>query len=145
MRAPAEQSEAALAKPVAKLSGLRFLVFEDESLIALDLMDRLEKAGAAVALPVSTENEALQVIEYGAQFDCALVDANLHGRPVDDIAAALTRCKIPFVFVTGYGQAGLPPSFKHAPVVPKPVNDDQLFDTVTRIAAKPGKVVRLKS
>ncbi len=143
--APAEQGELATMDPAVKFSGLRFLIIEDESLIALDLKDRLEEAGAAMALPVSTEQEALQAIADGANFDCALLDANLHGHPVNDIAAALTRRNVPFLFVTGYGAAGLPASFKHAPILSKPVSDDQLFDAVTRVTAKPDKVMRLKS
>jgi FixJ family two-component response regulator len=58
---------------------------------------------------------------------------------------APTRHKIPFVFVTGYGQAGLPSSFKQAPVLSKPVSDKQLLDAIKRVAAKPRKLVQLKS
>jgi signal transduction histidine kinase/CheY-like chemotaxis protein len=140
----ATQQEAAPAEPASQLAGLRLLVIEDESLIALDLVDRLETAGADVAPPVSAEKQAIKAIEDG-DFDCALLDANLHGRPVDEIAAALTRCKIPFVFITGYGRTGLPASFQQAPVLSKPVNDEQLRDAITEIVARPRKVVPLKS
>ena len=102
-------------------------MIEDEPLIALDLAESLEKAGADVAPPVGTEREALQIIEQG-DFDGALLDANLHGRSVDAIAAALTRRRIPFVFVTGYGQEGLPSAFRHAAVLTKPVSNQQLFE-----------------
>jgi FixJ family two-component response regulator len=73
------------------------------------------------------------------------LDANLHGRSVDEIAAALTRRKIPFVFITGYGRIGLPTSFQQAPVLPKPVSDEQLFDAITGIVSRPRKVLPLKS
>ena len=131
------------AESATRLSGLRLLVVEDESLIALDLVDRLETAGAEVAAPVSTEEQALDVIGDG-DFDCALLDANLHGEPVDGIAAALVRRTIPFVFITGYGRSGLPVSFQHAPVLSKPVNDEQLFDAISGIVARPRKVFPLK-
>jgi CheY-like chemotaxis protein len=139
-----QQHRAAPPKPRAILAGLRVLVVEDESLIALDLVDRLEIAGADVAPPVSTEKEALQAIEAG-EFDCALLDANLHGHPVDEIAATLTRRKIPFVFVTGYGQIGLPASFIQAPVLPKPVSDEQMLDAITGIVSRTRKVLPIKS
>jgi CheY-like chemotaxis protein len=119
------------------------LIVEDESLIALDLVARLEMAGADVAPPVSTEKQALKVIQDG-HFDCALLDGNLHGRPVDEIAAALTRRKIPFVFITGYGRTGLSASFQQAPVLSKPVNDEQLFDAITEIASRPRKLFPIK-
>ena len=35
--------------------------------------------------------------------DAALLDANLCGHPVDEIAAALGACNVHFLFVTGYG------------------------------------------
>ena len=86
-------------------------------------------------------SEALQALESGA-FDGAVLDANLHGLPVDDIAAALTRRNIPFVFVTGYGQVGLPASFKHTPVVAKPFNDRQLLDALVGSMTRSADVVR---
>ena len=140
---PTEPDEAFSPEPAAQLVGLRFLVVEDESLIALDLVDRLKRAGAEVAPPVSTENESLQIIEDGG-FDCALLDANLHGRPVTGIAAALTRHRIPFVLVTGYGRAGLPDSLKQAPVLSKPVSDEQLLEAVTGLVSTPPKLAQLK-
>jgi signal transduction histidine kinase/CheY-like chemotaxis protein len=133
----------ATAKPALRLSALRLLIVEDESLIALDLVARLELAGADVAAPVSTEKQALRVIEDG-HFDCALLDANLHGRPVHEIAAALTRRKIPFVFITGYGRTGLPTSFQQAPVLSKPVNDEQLLDAITGVVPRSRKILPLK-
>jgi CheY-like chemotaxis protein len=113
----------------AVLSGRRFLVVEDEPLIALDLAATLERAGADPVRSVGTEREALQMIEDSA-FEGALLDANLHGRPVGAIAAALTRRKIPFVFVTGYGPDGLPHAFRHVKALAKPFSPQQLLEAV---------------
>jgi PAS domain S-box-containing protein len=128
----------------APFAGRRFLVVEDESLIALDLVDTLEKLGAEEAQAVSTEQESLALLKESA-FDCALLDANLHGRSVENIAAALTRHKIPFVFVTGYGRTGLPAAFQHAPVLAKPASEDQLLEAITELVSGPPKVVRLNA
>ena len=135
--------EVAARRPRAKLAGLRFLVVEDEPLIALDFAELLERAGADVAPPVGTESEALRVIEQ-ADFDGALLDANLHGRPVNAIAAALTRRNIPFVFITGYGREGLPSGFKTAAVLTKPVSDRQLLEAVSALKPTASNVTRLK-
>ena len=132
------------AEPEAPFAGRRFLVVEDESLIALDLVDTLEKLGAEEAQAVSTEQESLALLKESA-FDCALLDANLHGRSVENIAAALTRHKIPFVFVTGYGRTGLPAAFQHAPVLAKPASEDQLLEAITELVSGPPKVVRLNA
>jgi hypothetical protein len=51
---------------------------------------------------MGTVNEALQMQKH-ASFDGALLDGNLRGQKVDEIAAALTRRNIPFLFVSGYG------------------------------------------
>jgi len=131
-------------KPRAILSGLRFLVVEDEPLIALLLVENLEDAGAEVAPPVGTEREALHLIEH-QDFNGALLDANLHGRPVDAIAAALTGRNIPFIFVTGYGSAGLSASFKHVTVLTKPFTGRQLLEAVTGLMSRGGNVVQLRS
>ena len=135
--------EVAARRPRAKLAGLRFLVVEDEPLIALDFAELLERAGADVAPPVGTESEALRIIEQ-ADFDGALLDANLHGRPVNAIAAALTRRNIPFVFITGYGREGLPSGFKTAAVLTKPVSDRQLLEAVSALKPTASNVTRLK-
>ncbi len=129
------------ARPM--LAGLRFLVIEDEPLIALDIAGSLERAGAEVAPPVGTEAEALRAIERN-DFDAALLDGNLHGRPVDEIAAALTRRNIPFIFVTGYGRENLPNSFKHAGVLNKPFTQQQLLQALKDMERSGGNIVRLK-
>jgi CheY-like chemotaxis protein len=136
-------SAAETSKPPTVLSGRRLLVVEDEPLIALDIIDCLHDAGAEVAGPAGTEAEALQVIETTA-LDGVLLDANLHGRSVDGIAAALTRRSIPFVFVTGHDKRGLPRAFAKTPVVTKPFSAQQLVDAVAPMGARDGTVIPLR-
>ncbi len=124
----------------APFAGSRFLVVEDETLIALDLVDTLERLGAAEVQHASTEQDSLCLLDQHA-FDCALLDGNLHGRSVENIAAALTRRRIPFIFVTGYGKAGLPTGFQQAPVLAKPINKDQLIEAMTALRSRPSNVV----
>jgi CheY-like chemotaxis protein len=108
----------------------------------MDIIAGLEEAGAEIAGRAGTLEEALHLIE-GVSSDAALLDGNLHGRSVDDIAAALTRRKIPFVFVTGYGHDSLPRSFGHAAVLAKPFSREQLLDTARRLVERPKATVRL--
>ena len=119
-------------------------MIEDEPLIALDIIATLERAGARVVGQAVTVNEALRLITEH-KFDCALVDANLRGQPVDDVAAALTRGKVPFVFVTGYGNEALPSSFVHAKSLKKPFTEEQLLKvTGELLTERPTTVVRLR-
>jgi PAS domain S-box-containing protein len=119
------------------------VVVEDEPLIGLDIVSTLERAGARVSGPVGTEKEAMELIERG-HFDAALLDANLHGRSVDVIAATLNRRNVPFLFVTGYGKEGLPDAFKQTVTLPKPFSDRELIDAVVKLNLPQTNVLRLK-
>jgi CheY-like chemotaxis protein len=125
------------------LSDKAILVVEDEPLIGLDIVSTLERAGARVSGPVGTEKAAIALIERD-HFDAALLDANLHGRSVDAIAATLNRRAIPFLFVTGYGKEGLPEAFKQTVTLSKPFSDRQLIDAVVKLNLPQTNVLRLK-
>lgn len=125
------------------LADRNFLVIEDEPLIALSLTETLKGAGARVAQTAATVEKALEFIER-TQFDGVLLDANLHSRPVDEIASALAQRKVPFIFVTGYGKQGLPPAFQHVAVLPKPHTEEQLLSIVAGMGTQAGDAVQFK-
>jgi hypothetical protein len=85
----------------------------------------------------------MRIIE-SASLDAAILDANLCGEPVDKIAAALTRHNVPFLFVTGYGSASLPPAFGKAALLAKPFSHQQLVEAAARLIDQRGNVVRLR-
>jgi CheY-like chemotaxis protein len=85
----------------------RLLVVEDELLVALDIESILTEAGMEVVGPASTAAEALQLIG-STKLDAALLDANLSGEPIDEVASALSAKGVPFAYVTGYGRESLP-------------------------------------
>jgi CheY-like chemotaxis protein len=76
--------------------------------------------------------------------DAALLDANLRGHPVDEIAAALVAGNIPFLFVTGYGQGSLPKAFAKTAMLSKPFSHEQLIATVASLVEAPATVHRLR-
>src|SRR5690606_30707009 len=98
------------------LAGKRVLIVEDEPLIAMTLADYLGEAGCEVVGPASSLARARVMID-AARFDAALLDGNLSGDRVDDLAARLTQRGIPFVFITGYGREALPIGFQHTRTV----------------------------
>jgi CheY-like chemotaxis protein len=120
------------SRPRGKLEGKRFLVVEDD--VALDLSAGLQEAGAEVTASTGSPSKALDIIE-SQPLDAALLDGNLDGRPVDDIAAALTRRRVPFAFVTGYGRESLPQAFRAVSLLAKPFSQPQLLDVATRLNA----------
>ena len=131
------------AKQHTRLAGKRILVVEDEPLIGLDLVNTLQKAGADVPPPVGTERDALLRIER-EKFDAVLLDGNLRGHGVHAIAALLTRRNIPFIFVTGYGQDGLPEAFRHVICLSKPFSGNQLLEAIAKLEPATATVLRLR-
>lgn len=108
------------------LRGRRILLIEDEPLVAMDTEEQLRSAGCMIVGPAASVQEARDLIAE-AEFDAALVDANLGGAPVGELAAALTRKGIPFAFATGYGREALPQGFREAPVLTKPFSRTMLL------------------
>jgi two-component sensor histidine kinase len=137
-------SQTAESSPAASVQGKKFAVIEDEPLIAVNIASVLEQGGAQIFGPAATVNDALCLIEE-TELDGALVDANLRGQPAGEIAAALTRKGIPFVFVTGYGREALPCSFAHARMLKKPFTEVQLLEAAMLLfEEQPRAVVRLR-
>jgi two-component sensor histidine kinase len=129
---------------VESLAGVRLLVIEDETLVALDIVSVLEDAGAAILGPAATAEQALKFIAAGS-IDGALLDGNLNGHPVDEVAAALTRENIPFLFVSGYGAESLPRAFANAPALSKPFLPEALVVAVTELIAPRADIVHIRS
>ncbi|MGD9979826.1 MAG: PAS domain S-box protein [Hyphomonadaceae bacterium] len=125
-------------RPVLK--GKRVLVIEDEPLIGMVLADYLADAGCEVVGPAPNIDKAKALVAE-SNIDAALVDGNLAGRPVDEVAIALKSRNVPFAFVTGYGRGGLPEGFADAPIVEKPFTQEQVVTTLERLFSN---VVRLR-
>jgi two-component sensor histidine kinase len=121
------------------LAGRRFLVVEDEPLIGLEIAAALKGVQALVDGPVGRAAKALEIIER-TSLDGALLDANLHGLPVDEIANALTLRNVPFVFVTGQGRDSLPEAFRRVPLLAKPCSRQQVIDAAAQMMKRPDVV-----
>jgi PAS domain S-box-containing protein len=126
------------------LAGKRVLVVEDEPLIGMVLTDYLSDAGCIPVGPAQNVDRALVLIREET-FDAALVDGNLAGRSVDEIAVALTQKGKPFAFVTGYGREALPIGFQEALIVEKPFTQDQVTSALDRLLSPGDNVSPLRS
>ena len=63
--------------------------------------------------------------------DGAVLDVNLRGERVDEVAAILSWRGIPFVFASGYGRENLPAAFRDsAAFLAKPFSDQTLVQAV---------------
>jgi CheY-like chemotaxis protein len=110
---------------MSELSGLRLLVVEDESHVAMLIEDMLADMGCHVVASVARVSEAIKLIET-TDIDVAVLDVNVAGEKVFPVAEKLQDRKIPFVFATGYGADGVREDFRAHPVVPKPFPQSQL-------------------
>jgi two-component sensor histidine kinase len=106
------------------IRGLRVLVVEDAVLLALELEAGLTEAGAIVVGAAASLGEAQKMAKLA--FDVAVLDANLNGQSVMPLAHELAHRGTPFIFATGYGDAGAAPEGFDAPVVRKPYNIRQI-------------------
>jgi DNA-binding response OmpR family regulator len=103
----------------------------------------LAAAGCEIVGPAATLESAKALVE-AADYDAALLDVNLKGQPVDELATLLTKKNRPFAFVTGYGRDALPSGFRGAVVLGKPFSGDQLLATTEVLLYQPSSVVQLR-
>jgi len=124
-----------LVKPDSLLMGKRCLVLDDEFLIALDIQQTLELAGAAHVACVATASEALALLRGSPDFDLAVLDVKLSGSDRNSlgVAALLSAKRMPFVFLTGMRVDDVHArQFPKVPVIEKPYDAAALLEAVHR-------------
>ena len=107
----------------------RILIVEDEIIVAMFLEDLLTDFGYEVAGVVSHLDDA---IAHPADYDLAVLDVHINGRPVFDFADRLAARGTPFVFATGYGPRGIPDRHAGRPVLQKPFQPQELKWTLSQ-------------
>ena len=132
--APGREDTNPLTQPLA---GKRCLVLDDDLLIALDIEQILQGAGASEVTCVATLADALAAVRDEPPFAVAVIDIDLGAEDSMMIAAALHERGVPFVFLTGLNDDD-PRARKYpqAPVVDKPYQVDQLLAALDRAINK---------
>jgi CheY-like chemotaxis protein len=116
-------------EPPAALGVKRILVVEDEVMIRMLLEDMLAELGYTIAAAAARLDEALELARH-AEFDLAILDVNLNGQPISPVADVIAARGMPFVFATGYGERGLPHTYRDRPTLKKPFQLDSLKRTL---------------
>lgn len=114
---------------------MRFLIIEDEFLIAKTLAQILTDGGHVISGMAGSAEKAIQFLE-DRNIDAAVVDANLAGSCAAPIGTALRRRGIPFVVISGYSKQQLLAGLQDAPFLPKPVDPAELLDVVSAMTAE---------
>jgi DNA-binding response OmpR family regulator len=117
----------------------RFLIVEDEFVIALILEDYLADIGFEAKWQADTLSDAIDIVATAQDIDGAILDVNLRGESVRPVAEALKARGVPFCFITGYG-ASAATGFPEAPVVGKPFDMETFQAVVRRMMAGRAKV-----
>jgi DNA-binding response OmpR family regulator len=114
---------------------LRILIVEDEMLPAMLLeaavIDAGHTARKAARLPKAME------MADAEHFDAAVLDVNLAGVPVFPLAARLRESGVPFLFASGYGEAGVPREYRDCMVLQKPYSQDDFNNALRALLRDP--------
>jgi len=101
------------------------LIVEDDYFIAKDLANGFADAGWEIVGPVGSLAGALAITEV-REIGGAVLDVNLDGEKVYEVADALIERGAPVVFVTGYERASLPDRYKNVPLCLKPIQTEKV-------------------
>ena len=100
--------------------------------MAWTLEDMLAELGCTVVGPAARVDQALAMIEAEA-VDAVVLDVNLNGEKSYPVADALAARGVPFVFSTGYGEAGLPEHWRGHPTIQKPFTETAIRDALLKV------------
>jgi len=121
----------------SRLSGRNILVVEDRYVIALDLCEMLQSEGCRVVGPVSTIEEARDLMRE-QPVDLAIMNVSIDDGRSFPIARQLRAEGVPFIFTTGFNDLArvAPDDLKDAPCIRKPFTEEHIIDAVTRLTRR---------
>ncbi|HET6521027.1 MAG TPA: HWE histidine kinase domain-containing protein [Geminicoccaceae bacterium] len=130
---------AAGAAPIRLLPGevaaRRILVVEDSLLVAMEVEAAVRANGWQVVGPANRLTRALRLAR-AEDLDGAVLDINLDGVEVYEVADALLERGVPFVFATGYDASSvLPAKHRDRPTLRKPFTAGDLREALRRAFA----------
>ena len=103
------------------LAGLSVLVVEDDYLLAKEVASILREHGAVVLGPVPDVARGRALLSESRP-DCALLDINLKGQFVYELAEELIKLGVPPIFTTGYDSSFLPRQLIGRACLQKPID-----------------------
>jgi CheY-like chemotaxis protein len=119
------------------LYGLRALLVEDQTIIALDTESMLLDLGAATVHSFTTGEGAIAWLGT-AEVDVGVLDVSLGTTTSFPVAEFLVQRAVPFIFTTGYGDSTMfPAHFLTVPIVRKPYAIESLARALVQCLGRP--------
>ena len=116
-----------------ELAGHLVLVVEDDYFIAEEICAALREKGASVIGPAADVDHG-RMLMARQPLDCAVLDVNLHGEHVFELAGELRARGVRSIFATGYDEPFLPAAFRDAIYLQKPIDLAALIRAVKESA-----------
>ena len=110
----------------------RLLVFEDETVIALDLQRILRDAGYRIVGPASSLAEVRALVSRG-RLDGAVIDLDVQLQAGIEVADLLADAGIPFVLLAT-GREAVPGRHAARPFVEKPYSSGRLLEALDQVS-----------
>jgi CheY-like chemotaxis protein len=120
----------------AALQDRWILIVEDDCITAMDLAETLSAAGARVIGPAGTIDTAFELLSRRPQPDIALLDIEVEGAFVFDVADELMKREVPIIFTTGYERSEIPARFHAARHCEKPIGIAAIARVLTEELAR---------
>jgi|GEM_PF-2358084 len=123
-------------KQSSDLSGKRIIVVQDDLRLGAEIVDHLKGLCMTALGPAPTPFYADLIIGR-RKIDAAILDVQLHGETVFDLADRMVALGIPIMFVTDYVRTKLPVRFQDTPFLSLPPDWDRLPTELTDMIYKP--------
>jgi CheY-like chemotaxis protein len=111
---------------------LQLFLIEDDNLTGMVLEEMLATLGHEVVARARSYKDALAAARR-TKVDLVLLDVNLGGESAFPIADVLAKRRIPFIFLTGYGTAGIKQRYPGVPALGKPFDASSLSEVIDGI------------
>jgi two-component SAPR family response regulator len=117
------------------LTGLNVLIVEDDYLLASELSERLGAQGASIIGPIADLASAFDALN-GDQPDVAVLDINVRGSPIYDLADELLSRGVRVIFTSGYEELYRPKKLSLSAFFLKPIDLQAVSRTLADLSSE---------
>ncbi len=111
------------------MNSKRVVVVEDSAPLAILVETLLKYEGYQVVGLAPTVRQGLKLVD-DAEFDVAIIDANLKGDSAEPIAKRLSEIGIPYVVISGYLKEQIGPWVADKKIIRKPFLIEELIEEI---------------